>query len=53
MAEIEHFCDPNNKAHPKFENVIDTKMLLYSACCQMEGRASEQHTIGDAVKSVR
>lgn len=22
MAEIEHFCDPNDKAHPKFEKYV-------------------------------
>ncbi|XP_059487991.1 glycine--tRNA ligase [Neocloeon triangulifer] len=49
MAEIEHFCDPNNKSHPKFETIKDTKMLFYSACSQMDGKPAEHHTIGDAV----
>ena len=49
MAEIEHFCDPNDKSHPKFENVQDTELLLYSACNQMDGKAAERKTIGDAV----
>jgi glycyl-tRNA synthetase len=53
MAEIEHFCDPTNKSHPKFEDVKDTKMLFYSACNQMDGKPAEHHTIGDAVKTVR
>lgn len=52
MAEIEHFCDPNEKSHPKFETVADTVMLLYSACNQMDGKSAEQIKIGDAVKSV-
>lgn len=39
MAEIEHFCDPNDKSHPKFETVKDIGMLLYSACNQKIGRA--------------
>lgn len=52
MAEIEHFCDPADKAHPKFELVRDTKMLLYSACDQMDGKAARQLTIGEAVDSV-
>ena len=51
MAEIEHFCDPNDKAHPKFENVAAVPMTLYSACNQMDGKAAEIHTIGDAVKN--
>lgn len=52
MAEIEHFCDPNEKSHPKFDDVKDTLMLLYSACNQMDGKSATQIKIGDAVKSV-
>lgn len=52
MAEIEHFCDPNEKSHPKFGNVTNTVMLLYSACNQMDGKSASQMKIGDAVKSV-
>lgn len=53
MAEIEHFCDPREKDHPKFENVKDQTMLLYSACNQMDGKSAAPITIGEAVKSVR
>lgn len=53
LAEIEHFCHPEDKSHPKFSNVADTVMCLYSACNQMDGKGAEQRTIGDAVKSVR
>ncbi|RZF35115.1 hypothetical protein LSTR_LSTR009421 [Laodelphax striatellus] len=49
MAEIEHFCDPSDKRHNKFKNVRDTKMLLYSACNQMDGKSAELKTIGEAV----
>lgn len=52
MAEIEHFCDPNDKAHPKFASVADYKLTLYSACNQMDGKPAEILTIGEAVKSV-
>jgi len=31
MAEIEHFVDPNNKDHPKFSQVWDMKLPLWSA----------------------
>ena len=51
MAEIEHFCDPKHKNHPKFENVENLKMYLYSACNQMDGKSAEEITIGDAVRS--
>ena len=52
MAEIEHFCDPLNKDHPKFENVADYKVMLYSACNQMDGKSPEEWTIGEAVAQV-
>ncbi|KZC10262.1 PREDICTED: glycine--tRNA ligase [Dufourea novaeangliae] len=51
MAEIEHFCDPNDKSHPKFETIKDLKLLLYSACNQMDGKSAEHITLGDAVMS--
>lgn len=51
MAEIEHFCDPNDKNHPKFEVVKDIGMLLYSACNQMDGKSAQHITIGEAVAS--
>lgn len=47
MCEIEHFCD--SKDHPKFESIKDTKMLLYSAFNQEQGKAAEVTTIGEAV----
>jgi len=50
MAEIEHFCDPEDKSHPKFESVCHTPVLLYSACNQMEGKAAEYTTIGEALE---
>lgn len=50
MAEIEHFCDPNDKAHPKFDSVKDTTLMLYSACNQMDGKSAEAVKIGDAVE---
>jgi len=51
MAEIEHFCDPNDKNHPKFETVKDISMLLYSACNQMDGKSAQHINIGHAVSS--
>merc|ERR1712200_362643 len=51
LAEIEHFCDPVEKDHPKFANVADVKMTLYSADDQMSGRAAKVISIGEAVAS--
>jgi glycyl-tRNA synthetase len=31
MAEIEHFVDPENKKHPKFDRVREIKLPLFSA----------------------
>ncbi|XP_014206733.1 glycine--tRNA ligase [Copidosoma floridanum] len=51
MAEIEHFCDPNDKKHPKFDLMKETTLLLYSACNQMDGKSAEYLSIGQAVES--
>ncbi|XP_011499121.1 PREDICTED: glycine--tRNA ligase [Ceratosolen solmsi marchali] len=51
MAEIEHFCDPSDKSHPKFESLKDTTLFLYSACNQMDGKSAEYMQIGKAVES--
>ena len=52
MAEIEHFCDPNDKKHEKFEYVANEVLTLYSACNQMDGKSAQKLTIGEAVDSV-
>ena len=52
MAEIEHFHDPSDKNHPKFERVKDTKMKFYSADNQMNGELPVSMTIGEAVEKV-
>ena len=31
MAEIEHFVDPQDKSHPKFGDLADTVLPLWSA----------------------
>lgn len=53
MAEIEHFCDPTEKDHPKFAGVRNIKLMLYSACNQMDGKSATEIAIGDAVDSVK
>lgn len=52
MAEIEHFCDPADKSHPKFGSVRDLEVTLYSACNQMDGKLPQRRKIGDAVAEV-
>ncbi|CAG0915327.1 unnamed protein product [Notodromas monacha] len=51
MGEIEHFCDPTNKDHPKFYQVRDRKATFFSACNQMDGQPPAQLTFGEAVDS--
>jgi glycyl-tRNA synthetase len=52
MAEIEHFCDPAEKTHPKFESTQDIEMLLHSAANQEVGKSSELQSIGQALDKV-
>lgn len=42
MCEIEHFVDPSNKKHPKFEMVSHEKLMLFSACNQLEEKGPEK-----------
>jgi glycyl-tRNA synthetase len=51
MAEIEHFVDPENKNHPKFQSVSHMKIPLFSAPDQEAGKrlASLELTIGEAL----
>lgn len=53
MAEIEHFVDPNEKVHPKFHNVADLDIMLYSSKAQTSGQSASIMRLGDAVEQVR
>ncbi|KAI9519567.1 Glycine--tRNA ligase [Dissostichus eleginoides] len=50
MAEIEHFVDPNEKNHPKFNNVADLEILLFSSKAQTSGQSAQIMRLGDAVE---
>ncbi|XP_053119796.1 glycine--tRNA ligase [Hemicordylus capensis] len=50
MAEIEHFVDPSEKHHPKFQNVADLHILLYSSKAQTSGQSARVMRLGDAVE---
>ncbi|XP_034056351.1 glycine--tRNA ligase-like [Gymnodraco acuticeps] len=50
MAEIEHFVDPNEKIHPKFSNVADLDLTLYSSKAQTSGQSAKIMRLGDAVE---
>ena len=50
MAEIEHFVDPLNKTHHKFDSVKDDVLPLWTACSQEDlGPVTQEHTMGEAV----
>lgn len=52
MAEIEHFCFPDEKDHPKFASVADTQVRLLSVERQEREVPTPLHmSIGDAVKN--
>ena len=52
LAEIEHFVDPTDKSHPKFENVSSQKVTLYPSNYQIEGKPAVQISLEDAVNQV-
>ncbi len=52
MAEIEYFLDPSNKTHPKYENVANIEVYLYSAKNQENNEPPRLISIGEAVREV-
>lgn len=50
MCEIEHFVDPSDKSHPRFERYANLEVVLYSACDQMDAKDARVWKIGDAVR---
>ena len=53
MAEIEHYVDPNNKAHSRFNEVKDIKLRLVPRFVQSEGKMDPiEMSIGEAVEKV-
>ena len=52
LAEIEHFCSPDNKDHPKFKSVGHIVVRLFSAHAQETGGDIIEKTIADAVSEV-
>ncbi|KAM0755670.1 putative glycine--tRNA ligase GRS1 [Meredithblackwellia eburnea MCA 4105] len=52
MAEIEHYVDPDDKAHDRFEQVKDIKLRLLPKDVQSAGKTDlSEVTIGEAVAS--
>ena len=53
MCEIEHFIDPSDKDHPKFDNVANLAIPLFPVDRQVGGLSPITMTIGEAVEKVR
>lgn len=51
MAEIEHYVHRDRKDHPRFDQVKDIKLPLYSKEAQMAASGPSVITIGEAVAS--
>ena len=51
MGEIEHFLDPLNKDHKKFETVTSVKVPLFNDPDQCANKSPVVVTIGEAVES--
>lgn len=52
MAEIEHFVDPDDKSHPRFDDVKDVKLMFLPKDVQERGETElVEKTIGEAVSS--
>ncbi|KAJ3216781.1 Glycine--tRNA ligase 1, mitochondrial [Dinochytrium kinnereticum] len=51
MAEIEHYVDPLNKNHPRFAEVKDIVLPLYTAKDQLVGSGVIEISVGEAVKT--
>ena len=52
MCEIEHFIDPTNKDHPKFDTVANLAIPLFPVDRQVGGLSPITMTIGEAVEKV-
>ena len=50
MAEIEHFVKPDEKQHPKFQNVANVEMRLFDRDAQLGTGLVAAMTCGSAVK---
>jgi glycyl-tRNA synthetase len=53
MAEIEHYVDPKDKAHPRFSEAKDVKLMLLPKDVQERGETHlKEMTVGEAVSQV-
>jgi len=48
LAEIEHFCNPNDKSHPRYDTVKDVVMTFLSRNQQTDGIPAQSMTVDEA-----
>eukprot|EP00262_Sarcandra_glabra_P000567 TRINITY_DN1067_c0_g1_i1.p1 TRINITY_DN1067_c0_g1~~TRINITY_DN1067_c0_g1_i1.p1 ORF type:complete len:735 (-),score=133.68 TRINITY_DN1067_c0_g1_i1:191-2395(-) len=49
LAEIEHFVDPDDKSHPKYNDVADLEFLMFPREEQLTGKSAIKLCLGEAV----
>lgn len=49
LAEIEHFVDPEDKSHPKFNEVAKLEFLMFPREDQVSGQSARRLPLGQAV----
>ncbi|KAJ6837500.1 putative glycine--tRNA ligase, mitochondrial 1 [Iris pallida] len=49
LAEIEHFVDPDDKAHPKFADVATLEIWMFPREEQLSGKSAKKIVLGEAV----
>ena len=52
LAEIEHFVDPSDKSHPKFEDVGNVQVTMLPGSYQMSGKPALNITLKEAYDTV-
>merc|ERR1719443_2807903 len=50
QAEIEFFCRPGDKPHPKFASVAHLKLSLFASPLQLDAKPPVTMSLGEAVK---
>jgi glycyl-tRNA synthetase len=51
MGEIEHFVDPLDKSHPKYNQVVDVEVTFFPAKEQLAGEQPRKLKISDALNT--
>ncbi|XP_046846624.1 glycine--tRNA ligase-like [Xenia sp. Carnegie-2017] len=51
LAEIEHFVDPDDKSHPKFENIENVVVTMLPGSYQMRGEPAFNITLKEAFET--